>query len=104
MGGRMTPTEYVNHIEAEASRIVADVAQETARQFQASTPTSRKRTQAAVFHRTQGTTGRVGLDFKNKYQTAGTDTKRHFRRTWRRIRPAIEQTLLTRLTSSITGN
>jgi len=100
----MTPTEYVNHIETEASRIVADVAQEAARQFQARTPASRRRTRDAVFHRTQGTTGRVGLDFKNKYQTAGTDTKRHFRRTWRQIRPDIEQQLLARLTSSITGN
>ena len=104
MGGRMTPTEYVNHIEAEASRIVADVAREAARQFRKLTPASRKRTRAAVFHRTHGTTGRVGLDFKKKYHTAGTDTKRHFHNTWRRIRPAIEQTLLTRLTSSITGN
>ena len=104
MGGRMTPTEYVNHIEAEASRIVADVAQEAARQFQARTPASRRRTRAAVFHRTQGTTGRVGLDFKQKYQTAGTTTKRYFRNTWRRIRPSLQQTLLTRLTSSITGN
>ena len=104
MGGRMTPTEYVNHIEAEASRIVADVAQQAARQFQARTPPGRRRTRSAVFHRTQGTTGQVGLDFKQKYPTAGTTTKRHFRQTWRRIRPALRQTLLTRLTSSITGN
>jgi hypothetical protein len=100
----MTPTEYVNHIETEASRIVADVAQEAARQFQARTPASRRRTRDAVFHRTQGTTGRVGLDFKQKYQTTGTNTKRHFRNTWRRIKPALRQTLFTRLTSSITGN
>ena len=99
----MTPQEYVKQMETEASQIVADMAQEAARQFQARTPASRRRTRAAVFHRTHGTTGRVGLDFKKKYQTAGTSTKRHFRNTRRRIRPTLQQTLLTRLTSSITG-
>ena len=71
----MTPTEYVNHIEAEAAQIVADMAEAAAGQFRKLTPASRRRTRAAVFHRTHGTTGRVGLDFKKKYQTAGTDTK-----------------------------
>ena len=100
----MTPQEYVKQMETEASQIVADMAEAAAGQFRKLTPARRKRTRAAVFHRTQGTTSRVGLDFKKKYETAGTTTKRHFRRTWRQIRPAIEQQLLARLTSSITGN
>ena len=104
MGQRMTPQDYVKQMEAEAAQIVADMAEEAAGQFRKLTPASRKRTRAAVFHRTQGTTGLVGLNFKKKYQTAGTTTKRHFRRTWRQIRPAIEKQLLARLTTSITGN
>ena len=100
----MTTQDYVKQLEAEAAQIVADMAEEAAGQFRKLTPVSRKRTRAAVFHRTQGTTGLVGLDFQKKYETAGTTTKRHFRRTWRQIRPTIEQQLLARLTTSITGN
>ena len=100
----MTPQNYVKQMEAEASQIVADMAEEAAGQFRKLTPASRKRTRAAVFHRTQGTNSRVGLDFQKQYPTAGTTTKRHFHNTWRRIRPVLQHRLLTRLTSSITGN
>jgi hypothetical protein len=100
----MTPQDYVKQLEAEVSQIVADSAETAAGRFRKLTPASRKRTRAAVFHRTHGTSALMGLDFRKKYQTAGTDTKRHFRSTWRRIRPVLQQTLLTRLTSSITGN
>ena len=100
----MTPTEYVNHIEAEAAQIVANMAEAAAGQFRNLTPASRKRTRAAVFHRARGTTALVGLDFNKKYHTAGTTTKRHFHNTWRQIRPVLQHRLLARLTSLITGN